>query len=370
MDRFAIDTHKLAFHPDRVAQLVSAGRDWDKHRKLKPIYVEISTSGACNHRCTFCSVDYIGYKSVFLDLDIYSRFASTASSIGVKSVMFAGDGEPLLNPHINEIVNISKASNIDVSFTTNGVHLNSKFITSSLSKVSWVKVSINAGDSSTYEKVHRTKSSDFNTVWTNLSAAVQFRRNHQLPSDSPALGVQSLLLPDNIDSLPELARRARDTGLDYLVLKPYVHNVYMEQEGYGDIDYTEKQYNDIIARLKSDYETPSFSIVARFNALAKLKGEEERYSTCWSTPALWSYISGDGSVYACGAHVGNPNFLLGNINQSGFDEIWQSDERCACLNFVQDELDLNDCRRTCRMDEANKYLFDIIEQNVPHKNFI
>ena len=57
---FSIDTHKLAYHPDRVAQIVEAGSDWSKHINVRPIYAEISTSGACNHRCTFCSVDYIG----------------------------------------------------------------------------------------------------------------------------------------------------------------------------------------------------------------------------------------------------------------------------------------------------------------------
>ena len=37
---------------------------------------------------------------------------------------------------------------------------------------------------------------------------------------------------------------------------------------------------------------------------------------------------------------------------------------------LQNDLDLTSCRRTCRMDEANKYLFDLIEDNIPHKNFI
>ena len=45
-------------------------------------------------------------------------------------------------------------------------------------------------------------------------------------------------------------------------------------------------------------------------------------------------------------------------------------ERESCLNYVQDELNLDTCRRTCRMDEVNAYLYKIIEEKPDHVNFI
>ena len=366
---YAIDSHKLMYHPQRVANLLDAGRDWERHKKLQPIYAEISTSGACNHRCTFCSVDYIGYKSVFLSEEVLERLIDGCASIGIRSLMFAGDGEPFLNPSISNVVDYAFRRSIDISFTTNAVHIRRDFIDKHLHKVSWIKASINAGSNEVYQLIHRTNSDDFDKVWSNLEYATKARgKSHG--TIRTAIGAQALILPDNLHTLDELIERSKAVGLDYVVLKPYVHNVYMNQPGYRDIDYTQKLYKDTISNLKEKYDTEFFTVVSRFNALEKLIGGQERYSKCWSTPALWFYVSGNGDVYACGAHVGNENFLLGNINQSSINDIWVSSARKKCLEYVQDELNLDSCRRTCRMDETNKYLSNLFEGDLEHVNFI
>ena len=127
---------------------------------------------------------------------------------------------------------------------------------------------MNAGNPQTYEKIHRTNAKDYDKVWANIREAIE-TRNCSNGNIKTAIGVQSLILPDNIESLPELASRASDNGVDYLVIKPYVHNVYMEQEGYRGIDYTQKQYNETISMLKSTFETDNFKVIARTNALTK-----------------------------------------------------------------------------------------------------
>ena len=64
MDNWGIDSHKLHYHPDRVVQWLEADT-WEKAKSVYPIYWEITTSAACNHRCTFCSVDAIGFDGAF-----------------------------------------------------------------------------------------------------------------------------------------------------------------------------------------------------------------------------------------------------------------------------------------------------------------
>src|SRR4051794_32740976 len=102
MDKWQIDGSKLHFHPERVAQWLEVGDDWEKAKKVYPIYWEITTSAACNHRCTFCSTDAIGYPAILVDADLLIARMEEAKALGVKSVMFAGTGEPLVHKRISK----------------------------------------------------------------------------------------------------------------------------------------------------------------------------------------------------------------------------------------------------------------------------
>ena len=44
-DPHHIDSHKLIYHPERVAQVMKVGKDWEKAKNIYPIYMEISPIG-------------------------------------------------------------------------------------------------------------------------------------------------------------------------------------------------------------------------------------------------------------------------------------------------------------------------------------
>ena len=58
------------------------------------------------------------------------------------------------------------------------------------------------------------------------------------------------------------------------------------------------------------------------------------------------------------------------LTQKTFQEVWESDARRRNWEFVRNKLDIRDCRRNCRMDEVNRYLYRIEDDRVPHVNFI
>ena len=364
-DRYAIDGTKIHLHPERVAQWIEAGDDWEKQKKIYPIYAEISPVGACNHRCTFCAVDYIGYKNTVLGLPHLSSTISNMAERGVKSIMFAGEGEPLLYRSIDYVVNHAKRLGIDVAITTNATLLDESKVRECLGSVSWLKASINAGSPETYAAIHQTKEDDFSRVFNNLARAVVIRNQEKWKT---SLGAQCVLLPENMAEIFDLADRCKDIGLDYLVVKPYSQHKMSPETAkrYGDLSYADHyKLKDALARM----ETKDFKIVFRMNTMKHLEEPVRYYEKCYSTPFMWAYIMATGDVYGCSAYLLDERFRYGNIHEETFSQIWEGERRRASAEFVRKELDIHECRKNCRMENVNRYLWDVIHP-VEHANFI
>ena len=355
-DRFAIDSHKLNYHVSRVNEWLTKG-------DIYPIYIEISPAGACNHRCTFCAVDYIGYQVVFLDKDILKNQLKEMGELGIKSVMFAGEGEPLLHKDLPEIIRHTKESGIDVAITSNAVPLTKNWCIEALGSVTWIKASINAGTPETYSQIHKTDKKDFHKVIRNLEFATTLRNKKNWPC---TIGSQMILLPENTNEAITLAKTMKEIGCDYLVIKPYSQHKTSITREYENIHY------EGISDLEKELDllnSDKFSVVFRSNTINKLTETDSYYTKCYSTPNFWAYIMADGSVFGCSAYLLDDKFCYGNINQNTFKEIWEGEKRKRNIDFVKNELDIKDCRKNCRMDEVNRYLWDL-KHPPEHYNFI
>lgn len=358
VDDLKIDSHKLHLHPERVSQWMNAKTIEEKMRVF-PLYVEVSPVGHCNHRCTFCAVDYIGYKPRSLDFYKLGDCIQSMAESGVKSIMYAGEGEPLMHKRIVEIVKFTKLKGIDVAFTTNGVLMSPLFVEGCMSDISWIKISLNAGDAETYSQVHQTKADDFTKVWNNINYAVTFRNMHNLKT---MIGIQTVVLPENIHTISDLLEDASIMGVDYAVLKPY--SQHHSSINKYNINYQE--WDEILSGLVEQYSSDKFKVIYRRESALKT---EAGYSKCFSTPNFWSYVMADGSVYSCSAYLLDDRFKLGNINEQSFEEIWLGDKRKKNLEFVENELDISECRLNCRMDKSNQYLWQLKNPS-EHVNFI
>jgi radical SAM protein with 4Fe4S-binding SPASM domain len=354
-DKFRIDGHKLIFHPKRLAQ-------WLNGELIYPVYLEISPSGACNHRCTFCAKDYLEYLPQFLDVDNLLERLTEFGSLGIRSIMFAGDGEPLLHPDIAKIILHSHSSGIDTALSTNGVRLTPELSEQILPVMSWVKVSINAGTPGSYSAVHRTRTDDFQKVIDNMTSASRLIHENGWRC---TLGAQALLLPENATEMETLAELVRDSGASYLVIKPYSQHHMSITCRYADIDYT--PYLDLQKRL-ARFNNNNFSVIFRMNTMMKMQRKERGYDRCLALP-FWSYLDSAGNIWACNSYIGDERFLYGNIYEESFSSIWSGDRRRRSLELVSKGLDTEECRMNCRMDEVNLYLWELTHPG-PHVNFI
>ena len=355
MDKYKIDSHKLLYHVSRV-------NDWLSGKTIYPVYMEISPSGVCNHRCTFCGLDFMEYQSRFLDTGLLKERLSEMGKLGLKSVMYSGEGEPFLHKDIFELISHTKNSGSDVAITTNGVLLNESLAEKILGNVEWIKVSIGAATKETYAIIHRTKPADFEKVIHNMSYAAKLRDKEGYKC---ALGMQILLLPENSCEIEDLVKLSRDIGVDYLVIKPYSHHSFSKAERYKEIKYTD--YMHLADELKN-YNSEKFSVVFRINTMSKWDERTRNYKRCFALP-FWSYIDSSGNVWGCKEFQGDETFHYGNIYESSFQEIWEGEKRMKSLQWVENKLDIEQCRVNCRMDEINRYLWEL-KHPAAHVNFI
>lgn len=351
-DNIRMDSHKLIYHPNEVSR-------WFNGENVYPIEIEISPSDLCNHRCIFCAVDYTGYSPTFLDKSIILENTKAMRSKGLKSVVCSGEGEPLLNRNMPDIANGMKKQGIDVSMATNGVLLTKELSKECLSAFTWIRFSVASMNNDTYNAVQKGKDGDLKRVKDNLAEAVRIKHLKQLKT---TLGVQCLLLPQNIGDIADMAKELKEIGVDYFTIKPY--SQHLHSKNHFEIDYT--QLLDLETELK-EFESEDFKIYFRANAMKKIH-KRKNYSKCFGL-SFMTHIDAKGNVWPCIAHIGAEDFCYGNIYEQSFCEIWEGNRRLE-INKRINSSDLNKvCREACRLDEINKYLYELKNPG-DHVNFI
>lgn len=357
MDKYKIDSHKLIYHPKRVS-------DWSEGKNIYPIYAEISPSRACNHRCLYCALDFMEYKRIYLDANVLKDRLLEMASLGLRSIMYAGEGEPLLHEDFKEIVEHTKQVGIDVAITTNGSLLNNSLAESILPNCTWIKISINGATNATYSKIHgiSPKSQNFDKVISNLTYASELRNKYNYKC---TLGMQLLLLSENWHEAELLAKTAKEIGMDYLVIKPYSQHPSSKTKLYKNIKYTDYLH---LSNNLTKFNDQNFHVVFRINTMKKWDSASHDYDKCQALP-FWTYIDSEGNVWGCSVYLGDERFLYGNIYKQSFRQIWNGEQRRASLEYVDTKLNVSQCRINCRMDEINRYLWELTHPS-EHVKFI
>lgn len=359
IDYYKIDSHKLIYHSDRVSAFLQ-GED------IYPIYIEISPNGLCNHRCTFCGLDFMKYKNKHLNFNVLKERLYEIRRLGIKSIMYSGEGEPLLHRQITNILISTKNAGIDAALTTNGVLLNDSIAEIIIANTKWVKISINAGTSETYSKVHQTKKDDFDLVIKNMLNAVKLKKQNNYKC---TIGVQIIMLPENMNEIAILAGLTKAIGVDYFVVKPYSQHSMSKNDRYKNIySIDDYKYIEILSEKLETLNDNNFKITFRMNAFNRCNEEEKPYNKCLALP-FWSYIDSEGNVWGCSCYLGDNRLLYGNIYEETFKNIWKGEKRKSSLEWVDKNLNISTCRINCRMDEINRYLWKL-KHPPEHVNFI
>jgi radical SAM protein with 4Fe4S-binding SPASM domain len=323
-------------------------------QNIPPLTVEFHLTNHCQHDCWFCSDAIrrsVGRET--LPREVVERTLRDMASMGVKSVVFEGGGEPTLSRHFDMAFGLAAELGMACGLTTNGGLLGRPARAQLVAgAASWVRISLDAATSATHEIMHAPSGDKFDEI---LASAAKLRALNQ----DLVLGWSFIISEQNAGEILLAAQKARELGFSYIDIKPLL----VDRKSVVMPDGVAEQISEV---LKMDGSETDCAHPFRVYA-ARLDGSKPRkfsFSVCHSHRFIGN-IAATGDVYVCCAHAmqeGSPDralprekVVLGNIKDRPFREIWESDSRMALAKLYQDKETVKKCP-TCRFGHHNELL--------------
>lgn len=348
-----MDSTKILWHMDRVIDY------YDKGKKVAPLLINIGATKMCNANCIYCYGTFQGKdQRSSIDRKPLLKLFKDAPKLGVKAIEIIGDGEPTLNPHIYDAMNLGKKGGLDMAFSTNGVLLNTdEKIDCVLRNCTWMRFNLSAGTSEGYRKIHRIPA--FDIVVKNIRRAVEIKRKKGYTCD---IGLQAVYVPGLMDKeMIEESKLAINLGVDYFLIKqcslPDDNSVC--DVSFDVNDYEKPEIIEVLKKCES-MSTNDTSIVVKWEFM-KI-GKRRPYDRCVDVPLLFQ-VSGNGKCYPCGYLFGNEEFCYGDLNEQSLGEILKSDRYWKIVDRMINNFNVHkECAGCCRHDKINEFIWDYIHK--------
>ncbi|MFO8001830.1 MAG: radical SAM protein [Marinilabilia sp.] len=294
-----------------------------------PFALSVEPSGMCQLKCPECptGAGVLNRPKGLLTLENFSKIINESESYLFYLNLYF-QGEPLLHPHIAEIVRTAAKKHIYTTISTNAQRLDEKMCQKLVEAgLSRIVISLDGFTQPVYETYRR--GGDVEIVKKGILQLLETRANAK--QDHPLVVVQFLAFRHNIHELPEIKKWCRRTGVDKMEIKPAQLNAF------GDRKISPP-------KEKSRYTTGE-------NGIHQIKGHP--YNHCWRQ---WSsaVITWNGTVGPC-CYDKDLEWPYGNIHDQSLDEIWKSMYANSLRGHIlSDRSGINICRNC---PEGRNYLF-------------
>lgn len=346
MSEIILDSHKLAWHTERV-------ESWLNGERIAPITIDCALTRACTYRCTYCYGMLQANDIKRMTRDVIFRFLDDAAEIGVKAISFVSDGESTCSPHVYDAILRGKANGLDMALGTNGYLLKNDRLEDILPALTYLRFNISAAESGRYAAIHGCPEEHYHRVIDTIKACVKIKQEKNL---DVTIGLQMVLLPEFADQILPLSKLGKELGVDYLVIK----HCSDDEGGSLGVDYS--KYHDMVDVLKKAeaYSDDKYLVRAKWSKI--LSGGKRNYSQCYGPPFIMQF-SGSGLVAPCGMLFNEKykKYHIGNITDTPFKELWQSDRYWEVINLIASEkFDARTmCGSLCLQHKVNEFLWDL-----------
>lgn len=305
-----------------------------------PEMAEFGLSDHCDQLCLMCT-DHIskersdGARSEstrfghcspgMMSLDTFRSAIDDLCELGTRHIEIAGRGEPMTNPDFVEMVAYAKSRGMHVQVFSCGWHLTENMAEElARSGMDLINVSLNAGRSETYSKMHiGRKPDDFRSVKDGIRFLSRFM--NPAGSRTPGVTVSFVIGAVNYLEIKDMLRTAAETGAGGVV---FTFASLRDDDAGNPMRMTDQQ----VSRLKGivDDVLPFAAELDLEHNLSQFRFSAPHYlENSMIGPAVtpcymgWytTYILGNGCVLPCAQSLDPIGRLTDTV---GFREIWLS----------------------------------------------
>ncbi|MBW4718672.1 radical SAM protein [Saccharothrix obliqua] len=322
-----------------------------------PAELQVEVTGSCNLRCRMCLVRYapaVGRAEGALS---YEDFRDLVDGLPeLTRLTLQGLGEPLLAPHLLDMVRHATTRGVEVGFNTNGVLLDRRWARDLVAAgTGWVHVSLDGATAATYEDVRHggafePRPGQFDRVVANLRALLAERA--AAGAARPVVKLVFVAMRRNIAELPDLVALAADLGVDELWVQNLSHS-------FSDTDPA-GQYAAIRRyAARESLETDPALFRGSFDAAAAVAAargvplrlprlaehvpaDPDRPGCTW--PWQSAYVTHRGEVQPCCMVMGSDRATLGRLGAGSFADIWHGEAYRAFRAGLRDHRPADVCR--------------------------
>jgi pyruvate-formate lyase-activating enzyme len=188
-----------------------------------PSQVIVDSTEVCNLACIHCphptfkkSAHYAGR---FLDLELHAKMIDEVRDHGqgaTQYIRYTGQGEPMLHPHIFEMLADARRANTSVTLTTNGTLLTPARLEKLLDTgVNLIDISIDAFTPETYAAVRVNGKLEV----TQANVLQLLAARDEMRGERPRVVVSYVEQPNNTHETKAFEAYWKEQGADYVVIR-------------------------------------------------------------------------------------------------------------------------------------------------------
>jgi len=287
----------------------------------RPAILTIEPTNTCNLRCPLCTTGSgeMTRSNGQMSLQTFQHIMDKMGD-DIFFLLIYHQGEPYINKHFLDFVQLAKAKNIYCTTSTNAHYFTDELIHRTIdSRLDSMIVSIDGVTQASYE-TYRVKG-NLNKVLDGLRRFVEIKKQRQ--SKIPLLALQFLVMKHNEHEIPAIKQLAKEIGVDRLLIKNIEVRSLEEARQWLPVNDRYRRYH-----FDGDHY-------------------EVKNSNKKSCPRPWlsTLINWDGSLVPC-CFDKNGDHTMGNIAEAtDLDELWTAEAfRKFRRQLLNDRKSIEICR--------------------------